>query len=171
MKIQIASDLHLEFLEHRFSDYRVVEPTDADVLVLAGDIHRHTRAIEAFRDWPIPVLYVGGNHELYDADAFGLINQLRTRSVNTNVHYLEKNEFILDDVRFLGCCLWTDYQLLDGMKHTAMREAEQCLNDHRIITVRAGVPFQPPMQNACIWNRGNGWNNGLLSRLRGRRSS
>ena len=32
MRIQIASDLHLEFLEHRFPDYRGVEAGDADVL-------------------------------------------------------------------------------------------------------------------------------------------
>jgi len=43
MRIQIASDLHLEHLEWRFPKYRGVEPTDADVLVLAGDIANGTR--------------------------------------------------------------------------------------------------------------------------------
>ena len=34
MKIQILSDLHLEFSEHKFD----VKNTDSDILVLAGDI-------------------------------------------------------------------------------------------------------------------------------------
>lgn len=63
MKIQVASDLHLEFLDQRFPDYRVIEYTDADVLIIAGDIHRNTKAISAFADWPVPVIYVHGNHE------------------------------------------------------------------------------------------------------------
>lgn len=53
MKIQIASDLHLEFLDQRFPDFRVIEHTEADVLVIAGDIHRNTKAITAFADWPV----------------------------------------------------------------------------------------------------------------------
>ena len=65
MKIQIASDLHLEHLEWRFQNYRGVEPTDADVLVLAGDIANGARALELFQDWPCPVIYVPGNHEYY----------------------------------------------------------------------------------------------------------
>lgn len=37
MKIQLASDLHLEFLERWSSRVRLIEPaTDADLLVLAG---------------------------------------------------------------------------------------------------------------------------------------
>ncbi|HYD62834.1 MAG TPA: metallophosphoesterase [Noviherbaspirillum sp.] len=141
MKIQVASDLHLEFLAARFAGYRVVEPTDADVLVLAGDIHRHTHAIDVFRDWPVPVVYVHGNHELYDAHAFGIMDQLRQRAEKTNVHYLEKGEVLLHGVRFLGCCLWTDYRLFHGKKAAAMREAERCLNDHRLITTRGGALF------------------------------
>lgn len=37
MKLQLASDLHLEFLARRLPGLRLVEPTaDADVLVLAA---------------------------------------------------------------------------------------------------------------------------------------
>lgn len=94
MKIQIASDLHLEFIEHRFPRCPIVEPTDADVLALAGYIHRHMYAIDVFRDWLVPVIYFSGNHEFYDVNPFGLMDQLRKRSTTTDVHYLEKNELL-----------------------------------------------------------------------------
>ena len=59
MKIQLASDLHLEFLERRFPGERIIESAPgADILVLAGDIHNGTKAIAAFADWPVPVLYL-----------------------------------------------------------------------------------------------------------------
>src|SRR5258706_6753606 len=66
MKIQLASDLHLELLAQRFPQMRIIEPVpEADLLVLAGDIHGATSAIDVFGDWPVPVLYVAGNHEFY----------------------------------------------------------------------------------------------------------
>ena len=44
MKIQLASDLHLEFLGQWAQQVRMIEPApEADLLVLAGDIHRGTR--------------------------------------------------------------------------------------------------------------------------------
>lgn len=139
MKIQIASDLHLEFLEKRFHGSRIVEPTDADVLVIAGDIHRHARAIQAFRDWPVPVVYVHGNHELYNAHGGDTVMVLREAAAGTDVHYLERDAYVQSGVRFLGCCLWTDYQLYPQDKLEAMAEAENYLNDHRLIHTDEGV--------------------------------
>lgn len=138
MKIQFASDLHLEFLEQRFAHNRVVEPCDADVLVIAGDIHRDIQAIAAFADWPVPVIYVHGNHEAYKQDYTTLVDALGTAAADTNVHYLERSQYVLNGVRFLGCCLWTDYRLY-GEQVAAMEAAERELNDHRMI--RSGVRF------------------------------
>lgn len=138
MKIQIASDLHLELLEKRFPGYRVVEPADADVLVLAGDIHHATQAVAAFADWPAPVVYVHGNHEAYHEQIAALDEQLRAASAGSNVHYLERGEYIVNGVRFLGCCLWTDYLLEPDHQREAMREAELKLYDHRRIRTAHG---------------------------------
>lgn len=139
MKIQIASDLHLEYLEKPFPRYRIIEPADADVLVIAGDIHRTTEAIAAFADWPVPVIYVHGNHEIYFAEYSDQIQNMRTASVGSQVHYLEKDEYVLQGVRFLGCCLWTDYLLESGDPLAAMAEAQAKLKDHEAIRTGNGL--------------------------------
>lgn len=139
MKIQIASDLHLELLEQGFPGYRVINPADADVLVIAGDIHRHTRAIEVFADWPVPVVFVHGNHEAYRHQYFDTVEALRSASNDSRVHYLECDEWLLNGVRFLGCCLWTDYRVTEAAQEAAMREAEGILYDHRLIGMPDGL--------------------------------
>lgn len=142
MKIQIASDLHLEFLEHQFPGYRVIEPApNADVLVLAGDIHQHAKALAIFADWPVPVLYVTGNHEAYGAHLSGLLDNLRIDCQGTRVTVLERREVELMGVRFLGTTLWTDYNLT-GSPKKAMDCAGSCLNDHRLIQTSQGI-FTP----------------------------
>ncbi|HYD94376.1 MAG TPA: metallophosphoesterase [Noviherbaspirillum sp.] len=140
MKIQIASDLHLDLLQDRFPGYRVIEPApDADVLVIAGDIHQQAGAVQAFADWPVPVVYVHGNHEAYHTSIDELVGTLRRAAQGTAVHYLEGGECVLGGVRFLGCCLWTDYDLYPGRQAEAMEEAERCLLDHRAIHTPDGM--------------------------------
>ncbi|BBU32609.1 phosphoesterase (plasmid) [Burkholderia sp. THE68] len=142
MRFQIASDLHLEML-HRFPGYRVVEPVhDADALILAGDIHSHTHAINAFSDWPVPVLYVHGNHEAYGAHYYGVTAEIARLAEETGIQYLERAAFELPGVRILGTCLWTDYAL-DGRTAWAMREAQRCIRDHSVIRVSEGGYFTP----------------------------
>lgn len=136
MKIQIASDLHLEFLRRTHPAFPVVQPTDADVLVLAGDIANGADGIEAFADWPTPVVYISGNHEFYGGEVHAVQDVLRAASARTGDHvrYLERREAILGGVRFLGCCLWTDYAL-NGDPEAAMEAAAQFMVDHRKILI------------------------------------
>ncbi|MFD2272687.1 metallophosphoesterase [Undibacterium arcticum] len=134
--------MHLEFLMQSHADYRIIDKTDADVLVLAGDIHNRTKAIEAFRDWPVPVVYVHGNHEFYGQNLLKVQDALRVTAAGTNVHYLENDEYVLNGVRFLGCCLWTDYELT-GDRPGAMFEARYGMRDHEVIRVADGKRFMP----------------------------
>lgn len=142
MKIQIASDLHLTQFAERFPDWRVIEPAEADVLVLAGDIHRGPEAIKSFENWPVPVVYVHGNHELYHEAYPEVLDTMRIASEGSNVHFLERDELILRGVRFLGCCLWTDYRLFPDLQEGAMEAAERMLRDHHVIRMRDGM-FRP----------------------------
>lgn len=138
MNIQIASDLHLEFLQRDHPRWTVVTPHPAaDVLILAGDIAQGTYAIEQFTDWPVPVIYIAGNHEFYYHPMQETMLALRDAAKGTNVHFLENDALVLYGVRFLGCTLWTDYELY-GDSHAAMRTANTFMNDHSLIKVQKG---------------------------------
>jgi hypothetical protein len=142
MRFQIASDLHLEMLT-RFPGYRVIEPApEADALLLAGDIHEHTHAIEAFADWPVPVLYVHGNHEPFNAHYWGLVKEISRASLEAGVHYLERRSVILGDVRILGSCLWTDYSLA-GDRFSVMNQARRTMPEHQLVRTRRQGYFGP----------------------------
>lgn len=137
MKIQLASDLHLEFLQRDWPGERIIVPVPgADVLVLAGDIANGTQAIQLFRDWPVPVLYLAGNHEFYETEFDRTREALRKAAVGSAITFLDNDNLAFDGVRFLGTTLWTDYRLeLNRSRHQLMEEAERRLNDHYLIRV------------------------------------
>ncbi len=100
MKIALLSELHL-------SVQAMLPPAiDADVLVLAGDLHRPAAAIEWARQYDMPTLFVAGNHEFYGGDLVGTVRALRQHAKGSSVHMLEHDAGHRDGVRFLGCTLW-----------------------------------------------------------------
>ncbi|WP_322046282.1 metallophosphoesterase [Paraburkholderia sp. J67] len=143
MHVQIASDLHLDALQNKFPASLPLEPaTDADLLILAGDIHLGAAAVERFADWPVPVVYVSGNHEAYGARYNETVTEIAARAQGTNVHYLERSSIEWNGVRFLGCCLWTDYEFY-GDRATSMAYAREAMSDHQAIRCEDGSPFGP----------------------------
>jgi predicted phosphodiesterase len=128
MKIHILSDLHTEF--ETFN----IPKTDADVLVLAGDIGVKLIGLELALKSKIPVVYVAGNHEYYGAAIPKLTYELQDLARGSQVHFLENDEFVFQGVRFLGCTLWTDFEIL-GLEHRnlAMWDAQQKMADYRLI--------------------------------------
>jgi hypothetical protein len=109
MKIALLSDLHLSVLP-------MPPPiVTADVLVLAGDLHRPAAAIEWARQFAdTPALFVAGNHEFYGGDLAGTLRDLRQHAAGSRVRMLEKDVWHHAGVRFLGCTLWSDYRLFDS---------------------------------------------------------
>jgi len=132
MKVQIASDLHLEFLQRLFPGERLISPAHgADLLVLAGDIANGIEAIELFRDWPAPVLYLAGNHEFYGHAIEQVRTDLRKAAAGTSVIFMDNNAVDFGGVRFLGTTLWTDYRLeLNRTQRQLMENAELRISDH-----------------------------------------
>lgn len=135
MKIQLASDLHLEFIQREFPGECLLSPAHgADLLVLAGDIGNGTQAIDFFEDWPVPVLLILGNHEAYGHSLEKIRTDLRQAAQGTSVIFMDNDVADFAGVRFLGTTLWTDYQLdLNRTQHQMMETAELSINDHRRI--------------------------------------
>ena len=159
MKIQIVSDLHLEF-----EDIFIKNENAADVLVLSGDIlvaddlynqpanlswgdvqdsgfGRAKRSIR-YRDFlsrvsfQFPhVIYVMGNHEHYhgkfDKSAEIIKQTLGYLNIN-NVYLLDNDTKDIDGVRFVGGTMWTDCNKGDPMTQYHL---EQCMNDFRVIRI------------------------------------
>lgn len=131
MRLHVLSDLHLEHGAF------VPPPVDADVLVLAGDVASGTRGVAYARRWARgrPVVYVAGNHEHYGQRLPALTAELRRAAAGSQVHLLENEELVLGGVRFLGCTLWSDFELA-GAEHRAasLRLCARVVNDYEHIT-------------------------------------
>ena len=130
MKLHILSDIHVEF------EVFVPPTTDADVIVLAGDIHVGRKGLDwALEQFPNkPVIYVLGNHEYYGRAVPKLTNELQKIAANTNVHLLERSSVEIDGVTFLGSTLWTAFELF-GDPRIAGFEAQQKMTDFKKIRV------------------------------------
>ncbi|MFN5542972.1 MAG: metallophosphoesterase [Betaproteobacteria bacterium] len=106
MKLHILSDLHNEFSKF------VPPKTEADVVVLAGDIDNHRSGVYwAAETFDKPVIYIAGNHEFYWDNTKSLPAELRAAAEGTNVQVLDNNVTVIDGVRFIGSTLWTDFKL------------------------------------------------------------
>ena len=105
MKLHILSDIHLGVCG--FEQPR----TDADVVILAGDVARPHEAVAWARQFDKPVLYVLGNHEFYGSSLEGVASEFERQSVDTCVRLLDNTEIVIGRVRFLGTTLWTDFEL------------------------------------------------------------
>ncbi|WP_047540070.1 metallophosphoesterase family protein [Methylotenera versatilis] len=130
MKILILSDLHLEFASF-------TPPfAEVDVVILAGDIWKKDLGIYWAREtWPnTEVIYVAGNHEFYGGERNAVIQLLRDAAEDTDVHFLDNDEVVIDGVRFLGATLWTDFNLFGAeLRDKAISAGKQGLNDFRMI--------------------------------------
>ena len=129
MKIQLLSDLHLESNPH----FCATPTPGADVLVLAGDIGSYQKGsklaalniadfglarfsplpvAEGGAAWPVPVLFLPGNHEYDGLDFDEAHARLRETCERLGMVWLERKTVVLAGVRFIGCTLWTDFDAL-----------------------------------------------------------
>jgi predicted phosphodiesterase len=152
MKLQILSDLHLEFAPFQ------PPITDADVVILAGDIHVRDKglhwALEALANRP--VLYVLGNHEYYKSSYPRLVHKLEALSEGTRITVLENRSLEINDVAFFGCTLWTDFELF-GEPHIAGWECQQKMNDFRRIRLAPAFSRFSPRDAAAIHRHSRQW--------------
>ena len=126
LKIQIISDIHIEYKNNSIPDPNDYITPSADVLILAGDIgslYKYdqllgflTKLSNMFQI----IIYVAGNQEFYiqhDIDheplPFNTLIQ-RFESLQTkinNLYVLNQNSLIINDVLISGCTLWSDVKI------------------------------------------------------------
>ncbi len=124
MRINYFSDIHLEF------GTLAIPNNNAEIIIAAGDIGIGKQGVEWLKAINKPVLYIAGNHEFYTHEYRGTLNMLAHACAGTHVHFLEKDIFIFQGVRFIACTLWTDL-LKEGTKKA--QDVAQRLNDFRTI--------------------------------------
>lgn len=126
MKIQLLSDLHLE----ADPGFAATPAPEADLLVLAGDVGSYqTRRdgsvmdepdwglqrfspLPQYAGWPVPVLFVPGNHEYDGLDMDEVHTGLRRACERLGIAWLERETLQIEGVRFVGTTLWSDYDAL-----------------------------------------------------------
>lgn len=160
MKIQLVSDLHLEF-----SPIDITNTNNADVLILAGDIcvanyfsrgeASPLRAIaDGWREWfwdtcaqYDQVIYILGNHEHYKGRFYETFDVLQKALAHVpNLHILDQTWIDIGDYRFVGGTLWTNFDFC-GVKALIVRDG---LNDYSSIQgkdYRKLVPAETSLYN------------------------
>jgi Icc-related predicted phosphoesterase len=165
MKIQLVSDLHLEF-----EDVNIKNESNADVLILSGDIlvaddlrnqpadlsladipdegYGRARRALRYRDFFLRVsfqfkhvIYIMGNHEHYHGKfdkSAGIIRETIGYLNIHNIHLLDRDIKEIDGVHFVGGTMWTDCNKGDPMTQYHL---EHCMTDFRVIRI-AGENFK-----------------------------
>jgi predicted phosphodiesterase len=152
MKLHILSDLHIEFGQFDPPE------TNADVVILAGDINigekGFTWALDRFKKQE--VIYVIGNHEYYRGALPKLTQKLKALSDGTHVHILENDAITIGNVQFLGCTLWSDFQLLNNLD-IAVISAEEMMNDYTLIRLSPKYRRIRPSDTAIMHRKSRSW--------------
>ncbi len=142
VKLALHSDLHQEHVPKDKKE--LVTVPGADIIILAGDIDEGTDSIEYAKSVALnndaKVILVAGNHEFYNHDLYALQHQLKEAADQTlNVFFLERNQLNLDGVRFLGCTLWSSFDLFEADPREStthyQQMAEEVVYDFHKITV------------------------------------
>lgn len=133
MKINIISDLHLEFGEYN-------HVADAHVTIICGDICGNADESldwmkSNFKDYSGVVIWVLGNHEFYNHETLETsAKHIRNRMLHDKelpsfAVLLDNEAFEFGGITFVGSTLWTDFNKDDLDR----QQAQRYMNDYRMI--------------------------------------
>ena len=154
MKLQFASDLHLELQDNsRFLKHQPL-PVEGDILILAGDIvylGNDSLLKHPFGDWASEnfseVLVVPGNHEFYGGYNLQQLHDGWSLEIKPNVHYFYNAVILLNGIEIIMTTLWSNIPVQDAFA------VEHGVNDFR--RIKSGeevidfVRFNEEHQRCC----------------------
>jgi predicted phosphodiesterase len=154
-KIWIMSDLHCEFGVAAVAP-ELDRPTDVDLVILAGDFHHASKAVQHAMD-SFPghhIVMLVGNHEHYKSgmtidagiDHMRAEAQVAREKDGTPICVLENDTVELclrgENIRIIGATLWTDFNIFgDFEKYSAI--AASWMNDYSLIRGRDRGSLSP----------------------------
>lgn len=142
MKIQYASDLHLELTHNAKYINTLPIETVGDVLVLAGDIFNlcdKTPPCPKFWEWASTsfreVLIVAGNHEYYHDYDILTNGDSWSREILPNIHYHQNRVVRIDNTDFILSTLWSEIEPAnEEYIHEQMPDFRQIMCEGRRLT-------------------------------------
>ena len=146
MKIQYASDLHLEFKENKAYLNENPLPVIGDVLLLAGDIvpfaklDEHKDFFSLLSDSFSATYWVPGNHEYYHYNIANKMGKIM-ESIKKNVFLVNNTSVVHEDVKFIFSTLWSN---ISPMKEYQIQRA---MNDFYVIKFRGSNPLSIAQYN------------------------
>lgn len=142
-RLWILSDLHRDI-----EDF-CPEVPEADICVVAGDVgeglSKSVRWLQVKIGAHMPVVFVAGNHEFYRTavdEAWRSAHAVAQEC--PDVYLLDNEAVVLDGLRFVGCTLWTDYEIMrppasvdaSGDLQHAMGVCTRLMTDHKRIALQ-----------------------------------
>lgn len=114
MKIWYLSDLHIDFGKQHIKEY-----PEVDIVVILGDVGNRMSGwdfIHNLLNKGYQVLFILGNHEYYNNSLKRIYTMKEILKLwkdkellFPNFHVLHNETFILDNVKFIGSTLWTNF--------------------------------------------------------------
>jgi predicted phosphodiesterase len=140
MKIQYASDLHLEFSDnYSYLKRNPLQPV-GDILVLAGDIgylnddnYRNHPFWEWVSDNFNRTIVAVGNHELYKYYDLAKMPQGLVYSIRPNIHCYYNDVIQIDKIDIIVSTLWAKIPFEDSYS------TEKCVNDFNRILYKGKI--------------------------------
>lgn len=121
MKIQYASDIHLEFSDNWSYLKRNPLEVSGDILVLAGDIgylNDDNYSTHPFWDWASEnyqqVIVALGNHEFYKYYDISTLADGFCGEIRSNVHYYYNAVVSVENIDIIVSTLWAHIELADA---------------------------------------------------------